>query len=197
VVSRPSGAQCRIRGDRVVRGPTPLTFQSTPPGRYEVQAVDPAFEGWQRKIQHDGVRNDTVWISLHPKTRTRAVLRSMGLPGWGQFYSQRPAAGWIYMTGAVVAFGGSIAYQVAYVNRQQEVEDAETLQEWEEAVARVEDARKARNALQITAAAFWAVSVVDAAVFFPHFERQGLSAGIVVQPDLSNRTVRIAATVGF
>ena len=197
VVSRPSGAQCRIRGDRVLRGPTPLTLLSTGPGRYEVQAVDPAFEGWERKIQHDGVRNDTVWISLHPKTRGRAVLRSMALPGWGQFYSQHPGRGWLYMTGAVLAFGGSIAAQATYVDRQHEVDDAETLQEWEEAVARVEDARQVRNALQITAAAFWVVSVVDAALFFPHFERQGLSAVITVQPDLSTGTVRVAATFGF
>src|SRR5262245_16809507 len=101
VVSRPSGAGCRLRGDKVVlAGQTPLTLHSSPPGRYEVQLLDPAFERWKRTVQHREGKDDTVWMSLNPKTRSRAVLRSLGLPGWGQFYSQRQSAGWAYATGA-------------------------------------------------------------------------------------------------
>ncbi|HET9327223.1 MAG TPA: PEGA domain-containing protein [Candidatus Eisenbacteria bacterium] len=197
VVSRPSGATCRLKGDRLLRGRTPLTLRNTLAGRYEIRAVDPAFERWQRTIEHDGASHDTVWISLNPKTKTRAVLRSVGLPGWGQFYSQRPTAGWIYMTGAVLAFGGSIAAQVAYVDRQEEIDDAETLEEWEEAVARVEEARDVRNTLQVTAAAFWIVSAIDAAVFFPRFESKGLTAGIELQPIPGAKGLKLAARIDF
>lgn len=196
VVSRPSGAACRVRGDRIVVGTTPLTL-STIPGRYEVRSVDPAFERWERTIRHDGARDDTVWMSLHPKTRSRAVLRSIGIPGWGQFYSRRPSAGWAYLTGATVAFGASIAWQVAYVERQEDVEQAETLPEWEQAVRRLDEARDARNLLQGAAGALWILSVIDAGLFFPRFKQEGLSAGIEIRPDPAAKGVRLAATLDF
>jgi len=197
VVSRPSGAACRVRGDRTVVGPTPLTLAASPPGKYEVRVLESGFEHWERTIQHQAGRNDTVWMSLHPKTRSRAVLRSMGLPGWGQFYSGRPAAGWLYMTGAVVAFGGSIGAQVAYSDRIDEAQQAATLEEWERAAARVQDAREIRNTLQGVAAGLWFLSVVDAAVLFPRFQRGRLSAGLEVDPDPRAGRVRLAATIEF
>jgi hypothetical protein len=135
-------------------------------------------------------------MSLHPKTRSRAVLRSLGIPGWGQFYSRRPVAGWAYMTGAVVAFGGSIAWQVAYEDRRKEVDEAETLAEWEEAARRLQEARDARNLLQGVAGALWFLSAVDAAVLFPRFQRGALSAGVEVDPH-PGAGVRFAARIDF
>jgi hypothetical protein len=197
VVSRPSAAVARVRGDRTIVGRTPLTLREIPPGRYRVRVVDPAFERWERSITFDGMRDDTVWMSLRAKTRARAVLRSFSFPGWGQFYERRPISGWLYATATVVTFGASIAAQVEYSDRVHEADRATTLEDYRRAIDRAEDARKTRNLLQGGAAALWGLGLLDAAWRFPKFGSAPISKLEIAPRGHPAEGVRIAARVDF
>ena len=196
VVSRPSGAICRVRGDRIVVGATPLTVRGVTPGGYRVRAIDRAFERWERKVQVDGAGHDTVWMSLREKTAGRAAFRSMLVPGWGQLYSSRPVPGWLFATTSVGLLGASLAAQVSYVDHMDDARAATTREEYDRAIAEMEDSRKLRNTLQATLAGVWAVNLLDAALFHPR--RSGVArAALELEPSGGLESVRLAARIRF
>jgi hypothetical protein len=196
VVSRPTGALCRVRGDRMVVGATPLTLRGVSPGQYRVRAIDRGYERWERKVAVDGAGHDTVWMSLRERSAGRAALRSALVPGWGQSYSSRTVPAWFYATAATGLFGASMVAQVQYVDRADDARRATTIEAYEESIRRMEDARKLRNALQVTLAGVWAINVVDAAVFHRH-RTSVPRAGLQLEPSGDLGSVRLAARIRF
>ncbi|TMQ70448.1 MAG: PEGA domain-containing protein [Candidatus Eisenbacteria bacterium] len=197
VVSRPSGASCRVSGDRVVLGRTPITLGQVSPGRYDVRCTDPAFESWSRNVLVNGARDDTVWMSLRAKTRIRAVLSSVIVPGWGQFYTHRPTAGWLYLAASLGFLGGGLVAEREYENRLDRVAEARSLDQYQARVAHADEAWDVRTLMTGGAVTIWALRAIDAAEHFPHGERERWSAGIEARPVPRGPGARIAARIDF
>ena len=182
ILSRPPGAACRITGDRMVTGRTPLTLARGLSGRYHVLALEPGFEPWQRDIVVDGVSPDTVWMKLRPKRAYKAGLKSLVIPGWGQFYSHRGGAGTFFLVTGLAAAGGTLTAHILYRDRLKEVAAAKTQEMWEFTSERADNAYDARQWLAAASAGIWAVNLIDATWFFPKFENSPMQVGLELAP---------------
>jgi len=192
--STPPGVSFRITGDQEVSGRAPATLDSWLPGRYHVEGFARGYGGWRRNILCDGMTSDTLWIALRPLSRVGAGARSLVMPGWGQFYDQHPARGWVFLTGALAAGAGLAVTEQRYRDRQDELEaaaaaiaNAQTPAEWASGIAlwervaeRVHSAHQARQAFLWAGAGVWGLSTIDALAFVPKpepVERLGTGLG--------------------
>ena len=89
------------------------------------------------QLRHSGFRNGdrqpfemtrgailTVGFELQPKSRNSILKRSLLWPGRGQFYAERPVAGWIYTLGTLGSIGYLALNITDYNTRVQEYNDA-------------------------------------------------------------------------
>jgi len=196
ILSRPTGASCRIDGDRVIVGRTPLILERGLVGRYRVHSMEPGYEPWERKINLSGASADTLWMDLRAKSAWRAGLRSLVIPGWGQFYSQRPGWGWTWLTLAGLSTAGAIVANNEYQNRLDDIDKAISLADRQDAIQKADDAYNDRQIAIAVAAGVWIANSLDAVIFFPHkrapllgFDASRNSNGEIVS--------RLAASVRF
>jgi hypothetical protein len=189
VLSRPSGASFRITGEQVVVGRTPMTFARGLTGRYEVRSLEPGYATWRREVHLDGVSADTLWMTLQRKGAAGAGLRSLIVPGWGQFYSGRPGMGATFLAAGLVtgaAFGltswryhdrvtdydaANDRYQAA--TTQSAIDAAFAARQ--SASNRAEDAYKQRQIAMGVAGGVWGLAVLDALLHFPKVSEGGVS----------------------
>jgi len=109
----PSDARVRIDGRRADWRPTrPLSVAA---GLHRVRAARQGFHEATADVDLDPGATATVALSMQPKSRAAAFLRSLFLPGWGQAYSGRPGASALFILAEVGAAGG-LGY-AAYLNR--------------------------------------------------------------------------------
>ncbi len=176
LISQPTGCAVLLRNGELIEGRTPLSLARGLTGRYHVVAHQDGYERWRRTVVLDGISADTLWIKLRPKSPLMAGVRSLLVPGWGQFYGDHEEKGWV--VGALGAAAGitALAYELRYADRVDEYEEAQdryraatTLVEVEESYAayrraaeRAEDAYKERRLWLLAGAAVWAINVADA-----------------------------------
>src|SRR5690349_18087226 len=189
VLSRPSGASFRITGEQVVVGRTPMTLARGLTGRYEVRSLEPGYATWRRVVNLDGVNADTLWMTLQRKGAAGAGLRSLIVPGWGQFYSSRPGLGatflaagvaagaavgvtaWRYHTRADDYDAANARYQAA--TTQSEIDAAFAARQ--SASDRAEHAYQQRQVTLGVAGGVWGLAVLDALLHFPKVSEGGVS----------------------
>jgi hypothetical protein len=87
-MSRPDRASFRLEGDIKVVGRTPMTFARGLNGPYRITGFEVGYNSWSRRIVLDGVSADTIWMSLSRKHGISAGVRSLIIPGLGQFYDE-------------------------------------------------------------------------------------------------------------
>ena len=185
IMSRPVGASFRMVGDREVAGRTPLTLRHGLTGLYVIESTESGYETWRRTIQVDRAGLDTLWITLHPKSRLRAGLRSIILPGWGQFYSERAGWGWTHMIIGVGLATTAGVYAIQYEDRKDEP-------------GRVDPARERMKNWTAAAAGWWAFSSLEAMMSFPDFPRGPVSIAVNADPGGgAEPRVTLAARVKF
>ena len=159
IMSRPDGAWFRVAGDQAVVGRTPVTLDRGLVGRYHVSGGEIGYERWRRSITLDGVTADTLWMALKTKSGLMAGVRSMILPGWGQFYDDHTDRGTFFLAAGLAAGAAVGITDIRYHHR---------LDESPLNPKRVDDARKLRSVTIGVAAGVWALSVLDAVAFVPH-----------------------------
>jgi hypothetical protein len=196
ILSRPAGASCRIDGDRIIVGRTPLVMERGLVGRYRVRTIEPGYEPWQRFIHLSGATADTLWMELHPKSHWRAGFRSLMVPGWGQFYSDRPGMGWTWLTLGVVAGVGAVVANQNYHDRLNDINKATTPGDRDNAILHADDAYNERKAAIVAAASVWIVNSLDAMIFFPDKRTPllGFEAGPSPNGEIASR---LAVSVRF
>jgi hypothetical protein len=181
VMSRPGGAAVRITGDQSVVGRTPFTLDRGLAGRYVVTGSEIGYERWRRAVTLDGVSADTIWMTLGEKNAAMAGLRSMIVPGWGQFYGDHPGRGTIFLTSAILAGAGYVFADLRYDDRVEEYraaderyqaatdpnEIAAAFAARADASRRAQDAYDLRRAVVIAGGVIWGLSVVEAVVSLP------------------------------
>lgn len=167
VMSRPGGAAVRISGDQSVVGRTPFTLDRGLVGRYVITGSEIGYERWRRTITLDGVSADTIWMTLSEKNAVAAGLRSILVPGWGQFYDHHPGRGTIFLGAAILAGAGYLFTDIRANNREEDLAEATTPEEIDHAAGRLEDARDLRKYVLIAGGVVWGLSVIDAVVSVP------------------------------
>lgn len=181
VVSEPYGARVTLDGEIRIEGVAPLAIDRGLEGAYRVSAELPGYESWRRDIQLSAARTDTLHIELTARTRARAGVRSLAVPGWGQRYvgRSRPGSFYFFTTAAMGVVGvyqqarykGAVDRYELLRARYRIADDGDEARvlfaRMEEEYGDARDHRDRRNAFLYAGAAVWAVSFLDAVVNFP------------------------------
>lgn len=118
-------------------------------------------ESEDTSTQHER-HNAPVRYVIVPDRRTDAALRSMILPGWGQFYKGHSTKGWILATSFAAAAGGAVFSN----HKRNAAEEAYLVESSPDLVASRYDTfnrwHRARGGLLQAAAVVWAAGFVDA-----------------------------------
>ena len=203
VTSNPPGAEVMLKGDATVAGVTPTTFRQTLVGSFEVKISKPGYETYTSKVIIDPAVPMQIDASLSPKTRLKAAVRSVFIPGWGQHYTDQQGKGWLLN---LLAAGGVAAYFVVdhhfdqqyndFVNARDRfdaaVDKGAGRDELESLLAELneeqEEAFDAEDIRRITiggVVGIWGLAVLDAFVFFP-YQHSTVSLRPVTMPSSNN-----------
>ncbi|NWF91199.1 MAG: PEGA domain-containing protein [Ignavibacteriaceae bacterium] len=181
VRSEPSGALVTLVGAHRWRGTTPWDLQRGLEGTYRVSATLSGFERWRRTIEIAPGEVRDLSIELVAKRRWKAAARSAVIPGWGQRYAEQPGKGALFLLGIVGAAGGLWwldedygdrveAFRTArdaYLAEENVTLLADKRREMERAQGRAERAYDRRQVLLAATVGVYALSVLDAYLFFP------------------------------
>ena len=106
VTSSPPGAEAVLEGEAEVSGITPVTFTYTLIGEYRLVIRKHGFEEYKTRLVLNPAQPQQINVDLSPKTGTKAALRSVVVPGWGQHYGDQKTKGFIFG----VLFSGALLY---------------------------------------------------------------------------------------
>lgn len=109
----------------------------------------------------------TVKYIVVKDQRLAGLRRSLLLPGWGQRHLRRPAAGWIYTTGFVLALGAGLALQVLQEQAHDRYRNAATPADIAAAYDRFNQRYRLRNAAFVSAAGIYAINILDLLLLSP------------------------------
>lgn len=215
VISVPAGAEVRLEGESIVTGVSPVVFRYPLVGKYRLSVTRAGYETYRTDLILDPSKEMVVNVRLVAKTRFKAAIRSVFIPGWGQYYSGQRTKGLVY---SLVAAASVMGYFIAdndfdrKLNRfnsrlgdfdraeqsgvgfdQLEILRSDMLNEQLEAF----DAETVRRISIGTIVGAWSLSVIDALLFFPE-ERGTLEIkGIALKPNYSMNQVGITLSRRF
>lgn len=179
VISDPPGATVILDGPMQLIGQTPWTLTRNISGLYQVTVRRPGYESWNGEVVVGA--GNTLSVKLTKRSRTRAVLRSLFVPGWGQAYAGEPTKGKLFFGVEVLALSGLVWTNELY---QDDVDDFDEAARRYRNATHLEDLPDLRSALDragreadrsydrrriLTTAAVgvYALSILDALVLAP------------------------------
>jgi len=199
--SNPPGAQAILSGDVTVSGLTPVRFTHLLIGDYKLTVKRFGYDTYTTRVIVDPANPIEVDVRLSKKTRFKAVVRSLLIPGWGQNYSGQKVKGFIF-TGA--SFLSVAAYWVAenWFRDQRNEWDllrhtydgpmslAEKQRLWPKLVEAQADAYNAETNRRVhigIVAGIWALNVIDAYFFFPEDRGTFSVKGLTLTPTIGGQ----------
>ncbi|MDH3891477.1 MAG: DUF5683 domain-containing protein [candidate division Zixibacteria bacterium] len=211
VTSTPTGAIATLSGEAVVSGVTPARFRHLLVGEYRLDVRMFGYETHSTRVALDPARPLEIGVSLTPKSRTKAALRSMVIPGWGQRYSGRPTKAFAF---ALMSAGSAVAVWLADRSFDDEYEIYQTrLREYDAATTDMEQARlhpglisaqndayDAENLRRITmgvAIGVWGLNLLDAFVLFPDHHAGIRVKGLTLTPTADLNQVGLSLVTKF
>ena len=190
--SDPPGAVITLDGEYKISATTPCRLPNDVNGKFALKATMPGYESWKGDIVIIPGQPNNFTLDLSAKTRFKAAVRSLFLPGWGQYYSGNKSRGFL-INGATLAVGiSTIVAQYDFRNKRNDydrakldLQNATTYEEIQRLQQVVQDknrdaydAESARNTLFYVTAGLWAYNVLDAVIFFPetrlYFNQPGI-----------------------
>ncbi|MBU0983187.1 MAG: PEGA domain-containing protein [candidate division Zixibacteria bacterium] len=199
VSSDPPGASVTLSGDAVVTGITPTFFTYPLIGEYKVKVNMRGFETYKSSVYLTGDSPTSIAVSLSPRTGFKAAVRSMFIPGWGQWYGEQKTKGLLFN----VLFAGSVAAFVIadhnfgnkedeYLKRLDDYNEAvnsgdgiDLTTRWNALAAAQKDAYDAENLRRVTigsVAGIWGLCLLDALLFTPGQPAIVDIKGLAVEP---------------
>ncbi len=191
--STPAGAFVEINGAYHFVGRTPFVLPRPIQGEYLFKAKVEGYETSNSRVDVSRSGVNKITIKLSKRTRPKAAVRSIFLPGWGQFYGQGPVKGMLTVLGQAALGAATIVAAVDYENKKDDyeralssfnrirfnLEDANAaLQAVNRKLSNARDAQDLRNAMLAATAGFWFLNVLDSILFFSkdrpavHFQKQ-------------------------
>lgn len=215
VRSNPPGADVRAEGEASANGITPVTFQYSLIGTYDLRISKRGYETYKTKVGLDPSKETVVDIRLTPKTRFKAAARSLFIPGWGQRYADQKTKGFLF---PLMAAGAITAFVVTDHDFQNKFDRFETLgvtydsaqkagasndvmrghyNALNDAQKRAYDAENSRRVAAGAVIAVWGLSVLDALLFTPE-ERATFSVkSIAIVPEASVNSFGLRLSKSF
>ncbi len=195
----PPGAQVTLEGEATVSGISPVVFRLPLIGDYKLKVEKFGWEGYNTQLILDPRKNMTVNVSLSPKTRFKAAVRSFFIPGWGQTYTGQKNKGALLLLATI---GSGAAYLIldnkfddkfdTFESRRDEYDSllvhgtqSELDAAWQRLANAQDEAYDAENRRRVAIGAVvasWAINMLDILFFFPA-ERGTFSVkGVAVKP---------------
>jgi hypothetical protein len=181
----PRGSVIELEGPQHTLTASPNTIPRPVSGWYRLKASHAGYENWKSRIYIDASTPTGVTGSLSAKTRTKAGLRSIFFPGWGQYYSGRNSRGAFLTIATLGMLGGYLYfdnradnYVSDYESLQQQYDQAESVEDQEQLLGQVQQAQREaydaetdkRNWGYATLGVYL-YQILDAIIFFPEPER--------------------------
>ena len=211
VTSNPSGATVMLSGDLTVAGVTPATFTQRLAGYFKITAYRDGYETYNSSVLLSGREATTIDVKLKPKTRVKAALRSIIIPGWGQRYYGSKGKGTLMFAGAVVGATTAGIMHLRFDNKRDDYFDFLHLYNAERSVPAKQamlaelydrqkaayDAERSRNMVAAVVAGIWAYSVLDALLFFPDYGISVSGANLSFAPEYDGDAIKLMGRVKF
>lgn len=181
VISLPPGTAITLEGEYELAGVTPVTFNQRLQGVYKLTAYREGYENYETKLMLSTDDPYQIDFEMVPKTRAKAAIRSLIIPGWGQMYGGQKFRGALYTSAAVLSLISVFVADQRFRDKRDEYNHAVSRYDQVRSIdekrnlkpyldSAQEDAYDAETARQVTigiAAFVWAFNVIDAVVFFP------------------------------
>jgi hypothetical protein len=208
VLTRPIGALVFLDGEYSMTGRTPYTVTYFLKGRYRIRATKLGYEDWKKDYVFNGQGVDKLSIKLTPKTRYKAFLRSMLVPGLGQAYSDHKTRGLVIGVMQFSAAGVLIYRNFKYTDALNEYNAAlknfqagqKTQEGQAELVAQLlarkavlDEAYEIRKRWLVITGLIYAYNVLEALIFFPSYQQGNVNVSV----SLAQNPERYGAAVGL
>lgn len=198
ILTRPIGALVFLDGEYAMAGRTPYTIAYFLKGRYRIRSTKYGYENWEKFYVFNGQGDDKLTIKLMPKTRYKALWRSMRFPGWGQVYSDHKTRGFIMSLLQCSAAGVAIYQQVQYqsalddynvalknyrANQNSQDGQAGLIAQVQARQTELDDAYAARKRWLIITGTVYAWNLIDALFFFPAYHKGAVDVSMSLDPN--------------
>jgi hypothetical protein len=215
VTSSPSGAEAVLEGEADVSGVTPVAFTYALIGEYRLVIRKHGFEEYKTRLVLNPAQPQQINVDLSPKTGTKAALRSVVVPGWGQYYGDQKTKSFMFgvlFSGALLYFIGAEddfqGKQDEYLRRLDEYDRAldaggtfaDLSSRHRQMVAAQQEAYDAENDRRVAIAAvavIWGLNVLDALLFTPDQRATFSVKGLTVTPTAGSNGVALTLTKAF
>jgi hypothetical protein len=209
--SDPQGSLVRLIGELTLSGVTPVRFDQPLSGQYRIEVIREGYEKYSSVAYFSETQASQVDITLVPKTRAKAFIRSVIIPGWGQKYYGDRTKSTLFFLGTAVSVAGYVFAKDDYdsktddYNARKAAYDEETLwselprleAEMMEAQRRADDAEDMVNVMTVVTAGIYLFNVLDSFLFFPEFNKYTEYKAITVRPDFGSDEVGVALSFSF
>ncbi len=211
VTSKPSGATVILSGDYTVAGITPTSFSQNLLGLYRIAVHHEGYETYHSTVVLSGREAVALDIKMVAKTRVRAAMRSLLIPGWGQRYVDSRTKGTLLTIGTLATVVTAGVMHLRYDSRRDDYDDFNTLyyqtrsvEEREKMLAKryalqkdAYDAERDRNIVLGVLVGIWAYNLLDAILFFPDYGLSVSGTNLGFYPDSNLKGIRVVGTVKF
>jgi hypothetical protein len=211
VTSKPSGATVILSGDYTVAGITPTSFSQNLLGLYRITAHHEGYETYHSTVVFSGRETVALDIRMVPRTRMRAAMRSLVVPGWGQNYVGSKTKGALLTIGTLATAAITGVMHLRYDSRRQDYDDynaiyrqTRSVEEREKMLAKryamqkdAYNAERDRNIVLGVLAGIWAYNLLDAILFFPDYGLSVSGTNLGLYPDPNLKGIRVVGTVKF
>jgi hypothetical protein len=211
VNSDPPGTTISLDGEFKLAGVTPTVFSQPLVGKYELKATRDGYETYKTNLYLTGGTPLKVDIKLAPKTRFKAFLRSMVMPGWGQFYADDKTRGVLFSVTTLASGVATIIAEVdfrdkrdaydevmARFNEERSLERKKAMeQEVNDARQKAYDAETFRNVSLGVLIGVYTYNVLDAMIFFPNKKYDSYVPRVSIDTDDSFSKVGLTLKFSF
>jgi len=202
ILSRPTAAIVWLDGEYSMTGHTPYTITHFLRGRYRIRATKLGYEDNEKDYFFNGQGDDKLTIKLSPKTRFKALLKSLYLPGSGQVYSDHRTQGVVIGLMQFSAAGVLLYRQVKYSDASndynialkkfqasQKTQDgqADLIAQVVARKAVLDDAYDLRRRWLMMTGLIYAYNLLDALIFFPAYHHGDAEVKISLEPQWRER----------
>jgi hypothetical protein len=184
LTTNPTGAVIYLYGEYNLVVSSPASLPSNLSGNYKLRVIRSGYEPWRGELTFiPGTTND-VNIKLVRKTRFRAGLRSLLVPGWGQYYSGNTLRGGMFTLGVIGSAVGLYFADKKYQDKRslfdiaaQQYYDAGSIDARLRLKGVMDSAQRIaykaetdRRAIFLVGVGLWTYNIIDALIFFPEGE---------------------------
>ena len=209
--SNPPGASVLLDGALSIDGLTPMRFPSELQGKYKLTLKQFGYETYRKTLFLQPDKPMELNLDLKPKTKFKATLRSIIIPGWGQMYGGQTTKGVMLTMLAIGATGFYFIADNKYNNRLDDYQsiqtayntaatDSEKIQIYSLLATAKKNAYDAEGRRQIaigTVAAVWGLGLIDILFFFPRERGNTAVNSLTIKPDTENGGAQLVLSHRF